>query len=833
MTLTAVVALLAAPAAFAQDPGPAPTPTPAAPSFRTRVDVIETAPLSGLERPVDEVPAPVQSATARDVEQSAALNLADFLNRRLTSVYVNDVQNNPFQPDVNYRGYTASPLLGTPQGLSVYMDGVRLNQPFGEVVSWDLIPRRAVASMVLMPGSNPLFGLNTLGGALSVQTKDGLSARGTAGEALAGQDGRVGVELEHGGATARGLHWYLTGTWFDEDGWRDDSASKVHQLFGKLGLRRAAGEVALTAAYADNSLTGNGLEEQRLLARDYASVYTKPDVTDNRATFLNLTGRREVATHETLSAHVYLRAIRTHTFNGDINEDSLDQSVYQPGAAERTALAGAGYTGVPANGESAANTPFPRWRCIANALLRDEPGETCNGLLNRTTTSQDNAGASAQITSRRPLGRARNQLSVGAAFDWSGVDFAQSAELGYLNPDRSITGVGAFGDGVTGGDVDGAPFDTRVDLGSHVRTWSVYAADTASLGERVHLTLSGRFNATSVRNRDRIQPGGGPGSLDGDHTFQRLNPAAGLTYTPSQAFTAFLSYSEGSRAPTAIELGCSDPAQPCKLPNAMAGDPPLEQVVTKTWEAGVRGRQGALDWTASVFRAGNHDDILFVMSDQTSFGFFKNFGETRRQGVELGANVTRGRVTLGVGYTYLDATFRSEETVNGESNSSNDGAAHGMPGLEGSIAIEPGNRIPLVPAHVLKAHAGIQVTRALSLELGAIAVSQSYARGNENNRHHPDGTYYLGPGEAPGYAVFNLGAEYRLKRWLRLAAQVNNVFDRRYYTAAQLAPAGFTEEGAFVARPLPAVAGEFALQHSTFLAPGAPLRFWVATRFAF
>ena len=87
------------------------------------------------------MPAPVQTATDRDIEHSGALDLSDFLNRRLNGVHVNEMQGNPFQPDVNYRGYTASPLLGTPQGLSVYMDGVRLNQPFGDVVSWDLIPR--------------------------------------------------------------------------------------------------------------------------------------------------------------------------------------------------------------------------------------------------------------------------------------------------------------------------------------------------------------------------------------------------------------------------------------------------------------------------------------------------------------------------------------------------------------------------------------------------------------------------------------------------------------------------------------------------------------------
>ena len=112
------------------------------------------------------------------------------------------MQGNPFQPDVNYRGYTASPLLGTPQGLSVYMDGVRLNQPFGDIVSWDLIPRTAIASTTLMPGSNPLFGLNTLGGALSIQTKSGVTHPGTMLQASYGSDVRRAFDFEHGGTRA-------------------------------------------------------------------------------------------------------------------------------------------------------------------------------------------------------------------------------------------------------------------------------------------------------------------------------------------------------------------------------------------------------------------------------------------------------------------------------------------------------------------------------------------------------------------------------------------------------------------------------------------------------
>ena len=154
------------------------------------VEVIGTQPLPGIGQPRNEIAAPVQSATSQQMRQSGALDLSDFMNRALGGVHVNDMQGNPYQLDVNYRGYTASPLLGTPQGLSVYMDGVRMNQPFGDVVSWDLIPKGAIASLTLMPGSNPLFGLNTLGGALSVQTKDGRSHPGTSLELTLGSHQR-------------------------------------------------------------------------------------------------------------------------------------------------------------------------------------------------------------------------------------------------------------------------------------------------------------------------------------------------------------------------------------------------------------------------------------------------------------------------------------------------------------------------------------------------------------------------------------------------------------------------------------------------------------------
>jgi outer membrane receptor protein involved in Fe transport len=818
------------PAAWAQSQQSSPQP----PTVVYTVDVIGTTPLPGIDLRLDQIPAPVQTLNQLDIDRTVPVDVADLLNRRLSGVTVNEIQGNPFQADVSYRGYSASPLLGTPQGLSVYMDGVRLNQPFGEVVSWDLIPLVAVSSGALMPGSNPMFGLNTLGGALAIQTKDGKSNPGTNVQAIYGSDARRAVEFEHGGSRANGVSWYLAGNFFAEDGWRDDSPSTVRQVFGKLGWRQAKIDFKLTAAYANNALTGNGLQEQRFLDRDYASVYTKPDKTDNHGTFLNLTAQRDVSARLSIAANAYYRRIGTSTINGDINEDSLDQNLYQPNAVERAALAAAGYTGFPTSGENASNTPFPYWRCIANVLLNDAPAETCNGLVSRTDTVQHNAGASGQATFRRASAARSNQLTVGAAYDGSGIGFQQSTELGYLNPDRSVTGLNAFADGgVTGGFVNGEPFDTRVDLDGHVRTWSAYATDTLSLRDVWHITLSGRFNHSAVTNTDLISPGGGIGSLDSAYAYRRFNPAAGFTFRAAGDTVLYVGYSEGSRAPASVELGCADPAAPCKLPNAMAGDPPLQQVVTRTFEYGIRGEGNRLTWSAGGFRAENRDDILFVASQQTGFGYFKNFGRTRRQGLELDATGRMGRLTLDGGYTFLDATYQSQEALDGSSNSTNDAAESGGKGLEGTIEIVPGDRIPLIPRHLVKVFATVQATNALSVTLGVVGASGSFARGNENNLHQPDGTYYLGPGETGGYAVANLTGRYQLTRWLQVLAQANNLFDRHYFTAAQLGPAAFTDAGTFIARPFPPVGGEFPIQRGTFYAPAAPRLFWVGTRVRF
>lgn len=793
------------------------------------------APLTGVDAaqaPIVVVASPLgehDADTVHPVAVAVPAALPEQLARTTPGVSINEMQGNPLQVDVNYRGFTASPLAGTPQGLSVYLDGVRINQPFAEVVNWDLIPMAALAEVELVPGAAPQFGRNALGGVLVLRTRSGKSDPGAALEASAGSFGRVTGTAQWGGTADNGLHWFALADHFRESGWRALSPSRATRAFAKLGWSGARSEAALTGLFADSNLNGNGLQEMRLLEADRTSIYTAPDNTRARHWLAELKGGHTLSDTVRISANAFWRRTRSQTYNGDINDDALAENVYQPSADERAALAAAGYTGFPLAGESRANTPFPRWRCIANVLLNDEPNEKCNALANRSLTTQHEWGLGAELVLTGTLAGLDHTMTLGLAYVNNRASFGQGTQFGYLLADRTVMpvdGPGAFADGTQASE---DAFDARVDLGSRSASLGLYALDRLRLTGALRLDLAARFDRTSVHNRDRITPGGGTGSLDSDPVFQRLNPGATLVWTPGQDAELALAWSQASRAPSAVELGCSDPASPCRLPNALAGDPPLRQVIARTVEARAQLRRKGWSLRASVFRTAASDDILFVTDDPSGYGYFRNFGQTRRQGLELAGSAVLGRVTLSASYALLDATFRSPEVVGGAANSSNDGPG---PGFEGNIAVRPGDRIPLLPRHQVKAALEWTPVEPLTLTLDMVAASASLARGNENGGHRADGVYHLGPGQSGGYAVFNAGAALRPWPGVTLFATVRNLLNRRYATAAQLGPAAFDPAGSFVAQPFagPVIDGERPLVSSTFYAPGAPRSVQVGLR---
>lgn len=745
-----------------------------------RITVVSTTPLAGAELPRDRIAAPVQTADAEALERSGALSVADHLARRLGSVHVNELQGNPFQPDLSYRGFSASPLLGTAQGLSVYLDGVRLNHPFGDVVSWDLVPKTALAGLALMPGSDPVWGLNTLGGALVLRTKDGRSHPGSAGELSLGQHGRRQATLETGGAANSGWDWYGTASGFDERGWRDHSPSTLGQLFGTLGWQQGRTRATLTLAHAQSRLNGNGLQEMGLLAERRASVYTWPDQTHQRSQLARLALQAEPASATTLSAQLYARRIRSRTLNGDIDEEAL----------------------------------------------RD--GDAGNlGLVTTGRSTQRQAGAGVQATHRLRAGSLTHRWVAGLAMDASRVRFDQQAVPGRLQTDRAVEPL----DPGTDHDEDDGDDNGPVALDARTRTTSLYLGDTITFANGADLTLSARHDRVQVHNRDRIHPAPHPATLDGDHRFGRVHPAIGIVWPLGSRASAYAGANEGSRAPTAIELGCANPEHPCKLPNAMAGDPPLKAVRTRTVEAGLRGRtEEGSRWRIGLFRADNRDDLLFVADDAAGFGYFRNFGRTRRQGLEWGLETTLARsVDLSLSGTLLDATWRSAETVRGDAHSGSSGGA----GQPGTITIRPGQRLPLVPRAMLKAGLAWHITDAWLLDLDGQAVAGSLARGNENGEHQPDGVTTLGPGRSAGYGLLHAALHWQPRAGWDITARVNNLLDRRYATAAQLGVAAFNAQGQVDPRPAGAEADSGALRGSTFFAPGAPRQLSLSLRVAF
>jgi iron complex outermembrane receptor protein len=286
-----------------------------------QVTVIGNTPLAGLGLPLNQIPANVQTADSKDMERQQTLGLADYLNSNFSGVSISDSADNPFQLDVYYHGFTASPLLGTPEGLSVYVDGVRVNESFGDTVNWDLIPESAISTVTLMSGSNPVFGLNTLGGALSVQTKSGHDNPGTVLEAYGGSFGRRSFQAQTGGESGA-WDYFATGEYFDETGWRDDSSSRVYQGFGKIGWQNDKTDVDLSYTYADSSLYGNGAVPLSMLYYRRESSYT-PDFTHNLLNFVNLTATQFLTEHLLLSGNAYYRHLVTGSNNGSINDDYI------------------------------------------------------------------------------------------------------------------------------------------------------------------------------------------------------------------------------------------------------------------------------------------------------------------------------------------------------------------------------------------------------------------------------------------------------------------------------------------------------------------------------
>lgn len=691
------------------------------------VRALGTTPLGGIQD-ADKIPGNLQSAVGDELREQRALDLADFMKRNLSNVFVNEAQSNPLQPDVQFRGFVGSPLLGLPQGIAVYQDGVRINEPFGDTVNWALIPESAIDTVYLMPGSNPLFGLNALGGAISIRTKKGSSHEGSSAEIYAGSFSRLGLEAETGAAINDRLSYFVTGAYLKEDGWQDFSPTEALQLFADVVWETETTTLDLNLTLADTDLTGNGSVPRELLAMDRRAVFTRPDQTRNELALLNLTAERRVSDNVALTGNVYMRRSDIETYNGD--DSDFEECDAAPGLL------------CEKNGGN-EELVFD----VSGAPIAAD-GSLEGGTVNRTGTDQDGLGFAVQTLLTNAAGRRANRLIVGLTHDRSNTDFGASTELGALDASRLAVPAGIFV----------AESFTR--MNADTSNIGVYISDTLALTAKLSLTASARYNTSRISLHDELGT-----ALDGEHSYDRLNPAIGLTLAMNDSKTLYASYSESNRTPSPVELSCADANDPCRLPNAFLADPPLKQVIAKTIELGARGRANEISWNAGVFRTTNTDDILFISAGAlTNQGFFDNVGRTRRDGLELGIDAAIGdRMDLFANYTWLEATFRNAFAV----PSLNNPAA-----VAGEIPVERGDRLPLLPDQLLKAGLRIAISEKLTVSGEVFASTDLYFRGDEGN---------LGD-QLDGYAVVSLRGEYLLNDWVRVFLNIDNLLGSDYET---------------------------------------------------
>lgn len=739
-----------------------------------RVEIIGTSPLPGQGIDRNLLPYSTQLIRRARIDEAQATNLSDYLARRIPGVQINDVQGSPFQGDLTYRGFRASPLIGAGQGLSVYLDGVRINEPFGDVVNFDLIPEFAVNTISLVPGANPAFGLNSLGGALAYTTHDGRSAPGLRAEVSGGSFGRKRVDLSWG-AHDPTSHWhqYIAATGFDERGWRDESKGRLGHVLAKVGQDLGATQWSVGLLAGASRLVGNGLlpaftiDDTTLTDDLYATrrqaVYTHPDRTHNRLQQLTANLTHKLDATSSLSALMYVRRTQRDTVNGD-EADEPDTG------------------GTTTNPEPTGN----------------------NAAFNTTATRQTGTGAAMSYA--RTLGA--HQWQVGGSVDTSRVHYRQLEQEGFFSPTRGVD------------PAPDEPPELAANVGGRATHMGIFATDTWRVADRTHVTGTVRVNRSSVANQLTVRDDD-TGIVEDKprerFTYRSINPALGIAYrlgSEPTIPTIFANIARNTRVPTVIELGCADPEEPCRLPAGLQADPYLKQVQSTTVEAGLRWPLApATRLTFEAYRTDNRNDILFrSVNVSGQLGYFANFPKTRNQGFDTELATTLGGVLdVGLGYSFLHATYQADGVLRqGERN----------------VTIARGTRVAGLPRHTLKLAADWRVAPGWRLGADIQALGSRGIAGNEDGLlEDPEAGEPLQARRLriPGYAIVNLRLAWKPNATWEFFANLNNAFDRRHESLGALAETQFSAAGAYTGVGRDAV----------FVAPGAPRAVFVGVRVRF
>ena len=690
---------------------------------------------------LDKIPSNVQTVGASAFDGTKAPDLLQSLDRALPGVSLSSQTGNDFQLDLNYRGFTASPVIGTPQGLAVYQNGVRINEVFGDVVNWDFIPQSAINQLTLVP-SNPVYGLNASGGALAFEMKNGYTYHAIEGELSGGSYGRAVASVQAGGQNGN-LSGYITADAINDAGWRNNSPSSLRRVYADLGARGDQTEFHVTFTGADNNFGAAAATPVQMLSQDWASIYTIPQTTQNQLAFLTASATWKPSDTWTYQAIGYFRSFRQSHVDGNGTD------AQNSGCPDPTVLCFPNLDGTVSNLTTTRGQTVPATGPLGTSVL---------GEIDRTWTNTNSFGGTVQAATSERLFGHNNNFTIGLSVDRGLVQFSTTSELGTVNANQfpTVQGFGLFIDQPSG---DVAP----VGLGASTLYTGLYATDTFDVTSRLSITAGGRFNFAQINLTDDL---GNDPALSGNHTYTHFNPMIGATYKLTPNLTFYGDFAEANRAPTPLELACADPVRPCLIDNALVGDPNLQQVITYTFEAGLRGQfnvaQGLVNWTVGGFHALNTNDIIAVSSPIPGHEFFQNAGNTLRQGIEANLNYKQDRWNIYANYTYVDATFQNALTLQSPFNPFAD--------ANGNIFVVPGDHLTGIPNFRFKLGAEYQVTKPWKVGADLNVVGSQWLVGDESNQN---------PKVAP-YWVVNLHSSYKVTENVEVFGLVRNLFDQHY-----------------------------------------------------
>jgi len=704
----------------------------------------------------DNVPGLLQSFSADRLNAQHGATVLEALGTQAAGVSLTDAQGNAMAQDLRFHGFEASPLQGTPQGIAVYQNGVRLNEAFGDTVNWDAIPQAAIARLDVW-SSNPVFGLNALGGSVNMVMKNGFNWQGNEASLQGGSYGH-GMAAAQWGVDNGNFSFYGAAEGVSDEGWRFHSQSNLARLYADAGWRFGDSELHLVASGAATSMGVVGPTPFDLTVRNPRSVYTFPQTTRNTIGSLALNGKTNLADNWQIEASVYVRSLKQRHADGNAADFEVCSS--KSAFSGDLCLQNDAFP-TPAGGNTLASRN--------QFVIMDPAGHVFPfnssafyGTVDRTLTDGTTTGTTVQVTGNAPLLGMRNYFTAGFSFDGSAIAFRSTSTLGRVLPDFNVvadpTLVGSGSIVHTLGNLGFAP----VDLGATTSYYGFYAVDALDLTDALTLTAGFRVNAADIVMRDRS---GGATELNGSHGYGHVNPLAGLTYKFSDSISAFGGYSEANRAPTPLELDCANPNVPCLLEGALVSDPPLAQIISHTYQAGLRGGVNfggsRLDWSASLFRTDSDNDIIALASVIAGRGYFTNVPSTQRQGVDLTAHYAMQGWSAYASYSYLDATYQFTGTLASPNNPKADAT--------GNVVVTPGRHLPLNPANTLRAGGDVNVLDDVDIGGELAFTGSQYFEGDPSNLNT----------KLPATVVVNLRAEYQFDERWQLFAAVDNLLDNR------------------------------------------------------